>query len=249
MFPSLGGALGSRGPATASEGQPGKRIDPLVRSSLPPAFEEIVAQRGQATSPGHARPIDLSAPSSLPSPLHGAEPSKQNAKTAASHAPASVPAPEARNGETHGVLPAGAAVPGGKARLKEPDAAPAHSPASPSSVADKVSPKPAPVAAEETPVGPAVSTHEAAGPAAPASPKAGFEDIAVRAVSDAMKSAVATPTETTPPLSGTVRTLEDTLAEVLRPVVRQWVIENMPRIVEEVAKQEVAKLPKPTDEA
>ena len=42
-----------------------------------------------------------------------------------------------------------------------------------------------------------------------------------------------------------VKTLEDTLAEIVRPVVRQWVIDNMPRIVEEVAKQEVAKLPKP----
>jgi len=42
-----------------------------------------------------------------------------------------------------------------------------------------------------------------------------------------------------------VKTLEDTLSEVLRPVVRQWVIENMPRIVQEVAQQEVAKLPKP----
>jgi cell pole-organizing protein PopZ len=62
-------------------------------------------------------------------------------------------------------------------------------------------------------------------------------------------SAIDTTPDVSPPaVAGAVRTLEDTLAEVLRPVVRQWVVENMPRIVEEVAKQEVAKLPKPPTE-
>ncbi|KUO63538.1 MAG: hypothetical protein APF80_05195 [Alphaproteobacteria bacterium BRH_c36] len=39
---------------------------------------------------------------------------------------------------------------------------------------------------------------------------------------------------------GKVRTLEDTVAELLRPLLREWLENNMPRIVESALRLEVA---------
>ncbi|MEW5963791.1 MAG: DUF2497 domain-containing protein [Pseudomonadota bacterium] len=45
--------------------------------------------------------------------------------------------------------------------------------------------------------------------------------------------------------AGDVRTLEDTVAELLRPMLRQWLDDNMPRIVEKALRVEIAGRPKP----
>ena len=37
-----------------------------------------------------------------------------------------------------------------------------------------------------------------------------------------------------------VQTLEDTVARLLRPMLRQWLDDNMPRIVEKAFKEELA---------
>jgi cell pole-organizing protein PopZ len=42
---------------------------------------------------------------------------------------------------------------------------------------------------------------------------------------------------------GDVRTLEDTVAELLRPMLRQWLDDNMPRIVEKALRVEIAGRP------
>jgi hypothetical protein len=38
-----------------------------------------------------------------------------------------------------------------------------------------------------------------------------------------------------------VRTLEDAVAEMLRPMLQQWLTDNMPRIVEKALKIETSK--------
>lgn len=43
----------------------------------------------------------------------------------------------------------------------------------------------------------------------------------------------------------TVRTLEDAVADMLRPMLQQWVADNMPRIIERALRVEVAKTTKP----
>jgi cell pole-organizing protein PopZ len=42
-----------------------------------------------------------------------------------------------------------------------------------------------------------------------------------------------------------VRTLEDTVADLLRPMLRQWLDSNMPRIVEKALRVELAENVKP----
>ncbi|MCH9808929.1 MAG: DUF2497 domain-containing protein [Alphaproteobacteria bacterium] len=42
-------------------------------------------------------------------------------------------------------------------------------------------------------------------------------------------------------MGGQVRTLEDTVAELLRPLLREWLENNMPRIVENALRLEVAE--------
>jgi len=40
--------------------------------------------------------------------------------------------------------------------------------------------------------------------------------------------------------AGGVRTLDDTIIELLRPMIRQWLDENMPRMVEKALRIELA---------
>jgi len=42
-----------------------------------------------------------------------------------------------------------------------------------------------------------------------------------------------------------VRTLEDAVADMLRPMLQQWVAENMPRIIERALRTEVASTVRP----
>ena len=46
-------------------------------------------------------------------------------------------------------------------------------------------------------------------------------------------------TPSTLPLGG-VRTLDDTIIELLRPMIRQWLDDNMPRMVEKALRVELA---------
>ena len=41
--------------------------------------------------------------------------------------------------------------------------------------------------------------------------------------------------------AGGVRTVEDIVAELLRPMLREWLAENMPRIVEKALRIELAE--------
>jgi cell pole-organizing protein PopZ len=59
------------------------------------------------------------------------------------------------------------------------------------------------------------------------------------------KSPAARPTQTgelvaSPPPIGGVRTLDDTIIELLRPMIRQWLDDNMPRMVEKALRVELA---------
>lgn len=272
-YPSLGGSLAARAPANGS--QPGARPTDLSRSSLPPAFEEMLAQRpGASHFPASGRPageprsIDLGAAIPVPPPGKGTTP------------PLAPPAPHRpgdRNGEA---AVAGSTAPGTLSTPKSPDAvisSPGREPSgsaltsatnvrqtvtkvslaqgAPSPAATPMVSSPAKAAALDTSAPSEAKAREpskggsANGAPAVAAPGSASPPPSVAAtdVSAGVTSAPAGralgPEPAVVPAQG--KTLEDTLAEVLRPVVRQWVIENMPRIVEEVAKQEVAKLPKP----
>ena len=50
--------------------------------------------------------------------------------------------------------------------------------------------------------------------------------------------------EILPPAPISVKTLEDTVAELLKPMLRQWLDDNMPRIMEKALKEELAPAPK-----
>ena len=40
--------------------------------------------------------------------------------------------------------------------------------------------------------------------------------------------------------AGTARTMEDTVSELLRPMLRQWLDQNMPRVIEKALRSELA---------
>lgn len=102
-----------------------------------------------------------------------------------------------------------------------PAAAPTPAPA--------VEPKPAPAA------GPAPAAPVAAPANEPAVPSAGGLVSALAGASSPMT--IIAP----PPTPAQVRTLEDTVAELLRPMLREWLDAHMPRIVEKALRIEVAE--------
>ena len=84
-------------------------------------------------------------------------------------------------------------------------------------------------------------------PAEPVSPA-----IPLTPVFEAPEPEVAAPTPSTLPATlpqaGSMpvnRTLEDAVADMLRPMLQQWVADNMPRIIERALRTEVAKSTKP----
>ncbi|MEZ5910493.1 MAG: DUF2497 domain-containing protein [Hyphomicrobiaceae bacterium] len=68
-------------------------------------------------------------------------------------------------------------------------------------------------------------------------------------VSDVPATSVAAPAaaplEAAQPAEATVKTLEDTVAELLRPMLRSWLDQNMPRIVEKAMRAEAAAIVPP----
>ncbi|MGD9785299.1 MAG: DUF2497 domain-containing protein [Hyphomicrobiaceae bacterium] len=81
---------------------------------------------------------------------------------------------------------------------------------------------------EASPAASAPATAAASAPAAVASPVAAAASIG---------ALVAAPAA----LGGNVRTIEDMVAELLRPMLREWLAENMPRIVEKALRIELAE--------
>ena len=73
--------------------------------------------------------------------------------------------------------------------------------------------------------------------------------VTLAGVAEAMKAPAAaasgavTPTATdlTPVKDAPVKTLEDAVVDLLRPMLRNWLDENMPRIVEKALRIEVAE--------
>lgn len=61
----------------------------------------------------------------------------------------------------------------------------------------------------------------------------------------AAKPAVAADLVPTMPQAAGVRTLEDTVVDLLRPMIRQWLDDNMPRMVEKALRIELAQSVKP----
>ena len=61
------------------------------------------------------------------------------------------------------------------------------------------------------------------------------------------KAAKPTGTDLAPMMAqaGAVRTLEDTVVDLLRPMLRQWLDDNMPRMVEKALRIELAESVKP----
>ncbi len=97
----------------------------------------------------------------------------------------------------------------------------------------KVKFEPAPAAAEK--------------PAAPVAAKPADEKGQPAAVAAPAKVTEPVKVSVPPPMAGTpapvlgVQTMEDTVAELLRPMLRQWLDTNMPRIVEKALRVEMAE--------
>lgn len=284
-FPSLGGSLAAR-LSPAGPGPTGRAAD-LSRSTLPPALEELLAQRasspdaiGGAPTGTEGPPLDLGAFIPGQPGVSGSAPtgSKAPGPGTAAAAP-SQRRPGERNGEISPAVPAGAPVPkpSNDVKSQPPGLNPATSAPAPAAgpppqtlkaavpsgsapAAVRPSPPtdrstagpqhPSDLKSRDVSVGATAMPADKSGPAVPRSsaiPPTATSASGTTPAPAAPSTAAPPPAPTPQPVVGAAqaKTLEDTLSEVLRPVVRQWVIENMPRIVQEVAKQEVAKLPKP----
>ena len=90
----------------------------------------------------------------------------------------------------------------------------------------------APVVAEPKVVAVAHPGGQQAAPAAPT--------VVVKAVNRAPAAAAQS-------AAAPVRTMEDTVAELLRPMLREWLNNNMPRIVEKALRVEMANIAKAGD--
>jgi hypothetical protein len=80
---------------------------------------------------------------------------------------------------------------------------------------------------------------------APAAPPAALAAVAqlpvVVAAAPPPAAAAASPPPALAAIGGPLRSLEDTVVELLRPMLRQWLDDNMPRIVEKALRVELAE--------
>lgn len=223
----------------------------------PDAASSAPAPRAEVASPAQAAktaPIakEIAAPASSAAPSSNA----QLAMAATAALPASVlvpvsrdmpiakPADDARPADFNGSVPATA-----------PAAAPAATPEAISKVeaARETSSKPA---AHETVVKPApvpATKSEAASPAAtanvqPAAPApldmlaAGLAAANVEAAKGTRAATIEVPAAAATAASqAPVRTLEDAVADMLRPLLQQWLADNMPRIIEKALRIDATK--------
>ena len=211
----------------------------------------------------------VSTPSPALSP---AAPSRTESTPAPDPAPAfdaEIPGADALRRLIAGVVPPSAMAPSARAPAPNPDdvqtevVLPAQAKASqPAPAAKSVEPPPAAKSAEPTHatrlIGPAPATRstdtapaaksaEAALPAKPVDSAPAAK--AAPAPAPAASSAAPTPAPTTPaatsPAAGALpggRTMDETVVELLRPLLRDWLDANMPRLIEPALKAEIEAL-------
>ena len=200
----------------------------------------VIAGRPNAAEPisGDGLPSNI-GPETLPS-----EPEVE-----AAAAPAT-----GRSAQEGSVAPVGAmfGTPSEPTSRPESEAAPAQVAASCPSRPDVGEPPAcAAVAAASVPVStaaPAVDNGDTATTiAASTALNALAQGLAASTAVPALEESVAAPVNQ--PVTPAVRTLEDTVADLLRPMLRQWLDANMPRIVEKALRVELAEGVKPAVKA
>jgi len=249
-------AQGGRGdqPGRMQPGEP----RPAVPSSPPqPANRlaaDIAALAPKSVRPaadiqpanGAAAPAGSGAPGLHANGLDGTPAAKPAAAPAAPEVAVVRPAPQP---VVPPVVAAPAAASAGAAPAPSPSPAVAASkpvaadPAKSTAAAKPVVAAPVPAAA------PAPAAAAASSPAVAAGATASKAVVTLAGVAEAMKAPAAaasgavTPTATdlTPVKDAPVKTLEDAVVDLLRPMLRNWLDENMPRIVEKALRIEVAE--------
>ena len=186
-----------------------------------------------APAPAPAQPIAAAPAAAKPTPPAVTAPGP--AATSAPQATAPAPTPP-------GATPA--AAPAKPTAASAPTApAPAAQPGAPAPAAAKPAAPPAPAPAPNA-TAPA-ATAPAAGQAGPAAQSASATTAPAPGVPASASATEPPGTAAAPPAVaaplGDVRTLEDTVVELLRPMLRKWLDDNMPRIVEKALRVEIAR--------
>ena len=210
---------------------------PAVTAEKPP-MEAAKTQPEPAKAPVAPVAPAASAPAAAPVAPAAATATAVNAEAPSKSAPSTEARPVAK--------PASAPVP----------AIPVPATAPPAAVGKPAATTVAqPAAAPSSPVQAPAQAKPLAASAAPAEPKLDALGMLATAIAAAPKTVVQT-TEPAPktgtglvPASqvavaiadGGERTLDDTVAELLRPMLRQWLADNMPRIVEKALRIEIAQ--------
>lgn len=270
--PSLAASVFGRRPASATP--PSQPTPPQSKSSAPPpvVLPDLVAEAPRKPAGAELPPAPAATPDEEPTARDAMIATEAVRDSAPSHraptaaAPERVERPPVATVQTEAeVAPPEASadpVPPAAIAARVTEAAPAE----PETLAPAPADPSAPLAAETIPayVEPLVATvappvASKAVPPAPASPTAvtppPAPPLPVAAVTAAAvvpaSTAIASPSEASAPL-GAIRSLEDTVTELLRPMLREWLDANMPRIVEKALRVELAErraMPKPTDTA
>ena len=196
----------------------------VLRASLPPLFgadsEALPAARTPHPEPPKARPSVAPAPSqALAAP---AAPGGEVRKAAPGNAHFMA--------RTQPILPplqpAGDAAPIAARKMTEADVAPPAPATREAAPAVEAAPKPqTPVETKPVANGLLVETHA---------------DAAAKAAPTELRVPSATRPAPTPE-APQARTLEQVIGELLEPVIRQWLEANLPRMVEEAVREEVAR--------
>lgn len=226
----------------------------LAKSSVSPESPEAIAdvaapptdaaptvkvepKPAQAASGPAAAPSLQAAPASVAAPVTAP---KESAPAAAAPQPAAAaPAPAQPPVEPPVVRAAQVTIAPIRPQLPKTPVFVAPAPTAPRPVApEPVQAEPAPAAATAIPMAAAEPTVDALAmlSAAMASKPSAIAPTPQTAAAAAEGKGASADAETTPE-----RTLEDTVAELLRPMLRQWLSDNMPRIVEKALRIELAQ--------
>ncbi len=217
--------------ASPTSGQPASRLAADIAALAPKPLK----QPGDVLPPtGGPSPVASGAPG--PGGLNGTPAPKPSAAPAAPEFAVVRPAPQP-------VTPPVAATPA-------PSQPPAPAPVAAEPVKPVASEAAKPIAAAKPAAAAPAAVPSAPVPAPTAASAAAVASKAVvtlAGVAEAMKAAPAggpaTPaaTDLTPVKDAPVKTLEDAVVDLLRPMLRNWLDENMPRIVEKALRIEVAE--------
>jgi cell pole-organizing protein PopZ len=224
--PSLTGLFAPRksGFYPPSEPRP-EPVLPLPPAATAPAAETLVGKALEETTSVAPKPGFI--PTVTP-------PGPGPAETAASPVPTSTSghgSPDADRAPEPQAVPPPAEVPAASTRALDDLVAGLNSVAQP---AEPVVPVKAPAQTAPAPAGPAVvpqaTSATGAAPVPPAAAIGSASPTAVPASVNAIETAAAQPP------AG--RTLEDVVADMLRPLLEKWIDENMPRIVERALQRD-----------